>query len=75
MEQAMHLRTVLETRLRAYLKPEQYNIFLNPHEQLARALANGLKKVASNHPLIVVMDTYEIVDHVDIWLRLVIKNQ
>lgn len=73
VEQATRLRLALETRLRAYLKPEQYEIFLNPQEQLAKALSKGLKKLSLIRPLIIVMDTYEIVDRVDIWLRLVIK--
>ncbi len=72
-EQAASLRGALETRLRARLQLEQFNIFLNPHEQLARALAEGLKKIAAGQPLLVILDTYEIVDRPDIWLRLVIK--
>jgi len=72
-EQAAQLRTALERRLRARLDPKQYEIFLNPNQQLARALAEGLKKVAARKPLILFLDTYEIVDRADIWLHEVMR--
>lgn len=72
-EQAAHLRAALENRLRARLDPEQFNLFLYPNEQLARALADGLKRVAQRKPLLIVLDTYEIVDRADIWLREVMR--
>ncbi len=50
-----------------------FHLFLNPNEQLARALAEGLKKIAARKPLIVFNDTYEIVDRADIWLREVMR--
>lgn len=68
-EQAAHLRVALETRLRAKLDARQFDLFLNPNEQLARALADGLKKIAASRPLLVFLDTYEIVDRADTWLR------
>jgi tetratricopeptide (TPR) repeat protein len=72
-EQAAELRTKIETRLRASLNPEQFAVFLNPHEQLARALAEGLNRVAEASPLLAFLDTYEIVDRADPWLRLAMK--
>ncbi len=72
-EQAARWRAALETRLQARLKPELYNFFLNPHEQLAHALADGLKRAAAGKTLLVFLDTYEIVDRADIWLRMAIK--
>ena len=71
--QAANLRQNMETRLQARLKPEQYRLYLNPYEQLALALGDGLKKVAGRKPLILFLDTYEIVDRADDWLREVIK--
>ena len=68
-EQAAQLRAAAETRLSARLDPEQSSILLNPNEQLARALAEGLRKVAAHKPLLVFSDTYEIVDRADTWLR------
>jgi len=72
-EQAAHLRAALENRLRARLDPKHYDLFLNPNQQLARALAEGLKKVAARKPLLLVLDTYEIVDRADVWLREVMR--
>jgi tetratricopeptide (TPR) repeat protein len=40
---------------------------------LARALADGLKRVAARKPLLIVLDTYEIVDRADVWLREVMR--
>jgi tetratricopeptide (TPR) repeat protein len=79
-DQARNVINALNTRLRARLKPEQFDIFLNPHEQLARALADGLKKftesgfVLSGKPLIITLDTYEIVDRADDWMRIVMRH-
>ncbi|HEU0175963.1 MAG TPA: tetratricopeptide repeat protein [Blastocatellia bacterium] len=79
-DQAHNLINALNTRLRARLKPEQFDIFLNPHERLARALADGLKRltdsgfVMSGKPLIVTLDTYEIVDRADVWMRVMMRH-
>jgi len=73
-EGAARLRAALEARLRARLNPEQYALFLNPNEQLARALAQGLKHVAKRKPLLLFLDTYEIVDRADLWLREVMRT-
>jgi tetratricopeptide (TPR) repeat protein len=72
-ERAAQLRAALETRLRARLNPEQYALFLNPNEQLARALAQGFQRVAKRKPLLLFLDTYEIVDRADLWLREVMR--
>jgi len=72
-ERAARLRAALEARLRARLNPEQYALFLNPNEQLARALAQGLERVAKRKPLLLFLDTYEIVDRADLWLREVMR--
>jgi len=72
-ETAARLRAALETRLRTRLDPEQFTMFLNPHQQLAHALAQGLKRVAARKPLLVFLDTYEIVDRADLWLRDVMR--
>ncbi len=40
---------------------------------MSLALAEGLESVAKKKPLLMFFDTYEIVDHVDIWVREVIK--
>ncbi|MCO5199920.1 MAG: FUSC family protein, partial [Anaerolineae bacterium] len=73
-EQARKLSEVLQTRLKSRLKPEQFNIYLQPQAQLASALADGLGKIAQRRRLLLVLDTYEIVDYADHWLRKVIAD-
>ena len=73
-EQAAVLRTSAETRLKARLGVEQFDLYINPNEGLARALADGLKRTTLKKPLIVFLDTYEIVDRADIWLRMVMQT-
>jgi len=72
-EQAARLRGMIETRLRARLEPDQFKTYLNPVERLANALAAGLEQVAATIPLLLFLDTYEIVDRADTQLRLVIR--
>lgn len=72
-DQAAKLATAIETQLRAHLKSDNFDYFLNPFEQMAFALARGLNRVANNKPLLIVLDTYEIVDRVDIWIRAVTR--
>lgn len=74
VEQAAHLRNAIEVHLRARLNPKQFDFFLHPNEQLARALADGFKKVSNNRPAIIFLDTYEIIDRADIWLRVTMQN-
>lgn len=71
---AADLRMQLENRLRARLNPQQFTLFLNPHQQLAHALAEGFRAVAQWRPLLVLFDTYEIVDRADIWVREMIMH-
>ena len=78
-DEALNAVDILKTRLRARLKPELYEIYLNPQEQLAHALGEGFKHfteegyILSGKPLIITLDTYEIVDHVDLWVRSVMR--
>ncbi len=71
--QAVALRSAIQNRLQARMKPAQYRLFLNPHEQLAQALAEGLERVGRDRPLLVFLDTYEIVGRADTWLRETMK--
>lgn len=74
-EQAAKAREQAEQFLKARLTPELYNIYCRPHEQLARALGEGLRRVSRDQPLVLLLDTYEIVAlAADLWLRLVIKT-
>ncbi len=75
IEQAAKAREQAEQFLRARLAPELYDIYCRPHEQLARALGEGLRRVSRDQPLVLLLDTYEIVaPAADLWLRLVIKT-
>jgi hypothetical protein len=75
---AARVRLALTERLQRKLKPEQFRLFLSPHEHLAQALGHDLKGLAqgwwSGRPLLLVLDTYEIVDRNDVWLRQVMKS-
>lgn len=72
-ETLANLREQATQFLKAKLKPEQYQMYLNPREQLAKALGNGFKAISQQHPLVLFLDTYEIVTAADAWLRRVIK--
>ena len=64
----------MRTLLRAHLKPAHFDHFLNPNERLGNALARGISRVAGKKPLLVVLDSYEMVDRADIWIREVIRT-
>ncbi|MCA9988656.1 MAG: ATP-binding protein, partial [Anaerolineales bacterium] len=74
VEKAAQLRSGIETLLRAHLEPNHFSHFLNPNEQLGDALARGIGRVGGKKPLLVVLDSYEIVDRTDIWIREVIRS-
>ncbi len=72
-DQAASLRNYMQNKLQARLKTEQYQLFLNPHEQLTTALAEGLEQISGQKPIIFFLDTYEIVDRTDFWMKELIK--
>ncbi len=74
IEQGQRMRGMIENVIRARLKPTLVEHFLNPHEQQAMAIARGLERVAAKKPLIIVMDSYETVDRVDIWVRDIMRT-
>jgi tetratricopeptide (TPR) repeat protein len=57
------------------LSLEERRIFATPHRQLAEALGHGLQAISVQKPLVLLLDTYEIVDRLecDRVLRMVIK--
>jgi Flp pilus assembly protein TadD len=69
-----HLRAVGEEWLRRRLKSDEYDLFVLPHETLARAFAQGVRAAARRKPLLIFLDTYEIADRVDPWLRLILRQ-
>jgi tetratricopeptide (TPR) repeat protein len=73
-EQVAQARQQAERFLQARLKPDLYDVYRQPHEQLARALGDGFCRVARERPLVFILDTYEIVAlTADAWLHQVIK--
>lgn len=44
------------------LTPKEYEIYEQPNERLAEALGKGIAKLAERKPLVMLFDTYEIVD-------------
>lgn len=67
-------REVASTLTRSALQAEEFDLFTRPNEMLARRLAEGIQTVAAVKPLVLVLDTYEIADRADPWLREVIKH-
>jgi tetratricopeptide (TPR) repeat protein len=63
----------LRQKLRDHFDEKQYELLLRPQEQIARALGQDLAQLAQKNPLILFLDTYEIVDSVDFWMRDLIR--
>ena len=47
------------------LTPVEYDIYREPHTQLARALGQSIAGLAKNRPLVIFLDTYEVVDRME----------
>jgi tetratricopeptide (TPR) repeat protein len=67
------LQALIERRLRTKMLPQQFNLFIHPEEELALAMADGLKRLATKQPLVVVLDSYEVVAEADYWLQPVVE--
>ena len=75
VEQAVKLRQQADRFLKTHLKPKLYDVYRQPHEQLAWALGQGFRRVSHDRPLVLAIDAYEIVaSAADIWIRTVIKS-
>jgi hypothetical protein len=71
-EQLALVNEWLKARVR--LKPNEESLYREPNDNLARALGQGLAAVARDTPLLVMLDTYEIVARADPWMRSVVKT-
>jgi tetratricopeptide (TPR) repeat protein len=60
--------------LRSRLDPDDFQLFVRPHDALASAFASGLRAAATRRPLILHLDTYEIVASVGPWLRVIMAQ-
>jgi tetratricopeptide (TPR) repeat protein len=47
------------------LAPKEYELYEQPNERLAEALGQGLARLSQQKPLVLLFDTYEIVDRPD----------
>lgn len=58
------------------LTPEEYQVYEQPDQILAQALGKGIAAIAKQKPLVIVLDTYEIVDRptCDYTLRQVMRQ-
>jgi tetratricopeptide (TPR) repeat protein len=63
-----------ESWLRARLDPEDYQLYAHPQEVLASAFAKGLAAAAARGPIVLLLDTCEVVAAVGPWLRAVIRE-
>jgi tetratricopeptide (TPR) repeat protein len=68
-DRAGDLVAALTAGLHKDLDADEYSFFIDPQRQLARALAEDLRDLSKRRPLLIFLDTYEIVDHCDPWLR------
>jgi tetratricopeptide (TPR) repeat protein len=48
--------------LQQFLTPDEQELYARPHMQLAQALGEGIAEFAKRQPLVLFLDTYEIVD-------------
>ncbi|WP_284749016.1 tetratricopeptide repeat protein [Amycolatopsis sp. RTGN1] len=66
-DEARQLVDHILKRARGVLTTEEFALFIRPEQALVDAFADGLR--AARSPLIVLLDTYEIVERVGPWLR------
>jgi len=69
METALKVsaETLHQTRqfVQKALTPKEFDIYAQPQERLAEALGQGLAKLSQRQPLVLFLDTFEIVDRPD----------
>src|SRR5207253_302604 len=68
------LRDEAVSWLRSRLDPDDFQLFVRPHDALASAFASGLRAAATRRPLILHLDTYEVVASVGPWLRVIMAQ-
>jgi tetratricopeptide (TPR) repeat protein len=51
------------------VNPDEFALLMDPAGQLCIRLAQGLRELSAERPLIVFMDTYEIVQRLGLWFR------
>ncbi len=59
---------------RSQLGPNEISSALRPEESLSRAFARGLREVSEARPVVVILDTYEIVAGCGAWIRQVMRS-
>lgn len=66
-------REAATTLLRTSLSPDEFDLFTLPYETLARHLATGMRASSARKSIVLVLDTYEIADREDAWIRQLVK--
>lgn len=74
LDQGQKILSKLQARINSRIGHEKFRLFLYPEENLALAMAKDLKKASIVKPFVVFWDTYEVIDHIDAFLRVVQKN-
>ena len=69
-----NLRRFLRGTARGYNDPDLYALETDTQRELARRMAAGLRSLSGAGPLVIVLDTYEIVQSQGQWLREVMQH-
>ena len=73
-EEIARVRESANSLLSSTLDEKEIDLFTSPNEKLAHSLAEGIRETASDKSIVLFLDTYEIPDRVDVWIREVIKR-
>lgn len=73
VQEIQKIEAKVEKELRS--PPKEFETYAQPHERLAEALGKGLAELAKRKPVVILLDTFEIVDRpeCDYTLRTVIR--
>ena len=74
VDEVRTLLTQAQHRMRATLTAQERELISNPMPTRAAAFAEALRSAAAKRPLVVLMDTYEIVQQTGPWLRAVMAR-
>jgi tetratricopeptide (TPR) repeat protein len=73
IKQGVHLTPQTIARVQKRLKEPQLRLLTEPAAYAARALGDTLRAASADRPIVMTLDTYEIVDELDPYVRMIIK--